>query len=734
MSNKKLPTRNFPSGKPLENRMLESVGGPDTIRTKIVGDTMLKTRAGNPEFTEIKKPPIVVSNRTFVFKHIGAVLGRIANKFGAGLKVLVESFSVEHGNYTVLPVASKSQGLWRDVVRIDGTSIRLNNAVATFLPTTIVDLGRTAVPWVARYTNTCDDDASRSTLFVASERKVSSIHTDGTEKSVFVVSSVGSHAAVSSAGISAKDGVFTFYGSTITMYAKDAPFSALSLFSKVTATLVTPYLSETTYNAVNRALRDGNYNGPFNFAVTWTNPVNTSSGAYSYPGEKPPPYALSRASVEGFLEGQGPPWFYGFNVSYSPYYDYDLFYGTGTKTQTISSGTSSGSVGQYGYDGSPVALSLVANLTGNYLYEDRAANAYYGYVNWPNTAGAGDMDGGGENLEEVTSSLLTEVRLSTPFSDLFDCSVSITEEQKIGVVSHPGPLLSQKPNPYNFTANNVGYSGSEQGALDAIASIEADPAPHGFSDIHYYACGQGLGTDTNYYSKITEVVFSIKTKDHVFADVDENVFLTLDASLDGVQHTAQTGPNLGDITTTNNYVLTVSFTLKYNGGTFSFPVFSGTMPQSPTFHTLAIGTLVWGGNYHACLKPTPVFSPPFMSQSNCPYIAYTTSAEIARGATPEIYVDFKLFPRRYEGFSPVDLYSGDVHFVPHHFLLLYRQYIGQENFVTNSYTRNINFWENVLFPTGIPFKVQFANGIKGVWQSQLGVGYTGHPSMEITRI
>ena len=70
---------------------------------------MLKTRGGNPEFTEIKKPPIVVSNRTFVFKHIGEVLGRIANKFGAGLKVLVESFSVEHGNYTVLPVASKSQ-------------------------------------------------------------------------------------------------------------------------------------------------------------------------------------------------------------------------------------------------------------------------------------------------------------------------------------------------------------------------------------------------------------------------------------------------------------------------------------------------------------------------------------------------------------------------------------------------------------------------------------------------
>ena len=160
-------------------------------------------------------------------------------------------------------------------------------------------------------------------LFVASERKVSSIPPDGTEKSVFVVNPLAPHAAVSSSRYLCKRTEYSRFTVAPSMYAKDARSAHCPYLVKVTATLVTPYLSETTYNAVNRALRDGNYNGPFNFAVTWTNPVNTSKRGVLISG-KNHHHMLLADVCRRFLEGQGPPW--GFNVSYSPYYDYGLLW------------------------------------------------------------------------------------------------------------------------------------------------------------------------------------------------------------------------------------------------------------------------------------------------------------------------------------------------------------------------------------------------------------------------
>lgn len=57
-----LPTRDGePAGKSIEGRMLQSVGGPSGIRTKILntpeGEVMLRTRNGFPEFTLKKKIP-----------------------------------------------------------------------------------------------------------------------------------------------------------------------------------------------------------------------------------------------------------------------------------------------------------------------------------------------------------------------------------------------------------------------------------------------------------------------------------------------------------------------------------------------------------------------------------------------------------------------------------------------------------------------------------------------------
>ena len=292
----------------------------------------------------------------------------------------------------------------------------------------------------------------------------------------------------------------------------------------------------------------------------------------------------------------------------------------------------------------------------------------------------------------MTSSLLTEVRYH-PFSGLFDCCIDNRGAEDQCYLS-PRPFAFTKKSIQLYHPNNVGYSGSEQGALDAIASIEADPAPHGFSDIHYYACGQDSAQTLTTTRRSQKWFFSIRRKDHVFADVDENVFLTLDASLDGVQHTAQTGPNLGDITTTNNYVLTVSFTpQKYNGGTFSFPVFSGTMPQSRTFHSCYRNTRVGWKLSRLFETYACVLTAVRKSRKQLP-IHCVTSAEIARERRLKILSTSKLFPRRYEGFSvdctPVTCTS---------FLTTFCFCIASTSgrrISSPTATRNINFWENVM--------------------------------------
>lgn len=296
------------SGKSEENRMLDSVGGPNTIRTKIVqtpeGELMLRTRGGFPEFTLTKKTAQNVVARTFVFRQIGSNLGVIANRFGTGMKVLVRNFVIGVVCYAVGALKSIQQGGWFDVLRINDLVVKLNGKAPTPVVATVPSYDTTALPYIAAYSASCVGDATRSPLFIAHNRAVSSIGTDGIEKSAVTVSGSGTHAAQSSAGIQYHSpGEFHFYGVTIDFaLSEDTPWQATVAWSKILASADSPYLSEGDYANAVIALRASSATSADNFAVVYTHGATQSVGS----GSNAPivkPYKIGRSGMVAYYTG-----------------------------------------------------------------------------------------------------------------------------------------------------------------------------------------------------------------------------------------------------------------------------------------------------------------------------------------------------------------------------------------------------------------------------------------------
>ena len=145
---------------------------------------------------------------------------------------------------------------------------------------------------------------------------------------------------------------------------------------------------------------------------------------------------------------------------------------------------------------------------------------------------------------------------------------------------------------------------------------------------------------------------------------------------------------------------------------------------------------------HKGYLPPPIFNPRFMSQGNCPFIAYTTKLEEAGGATPEIYLDMKVLIMRYEDLesgtfnetSEFDdgLEDGLVKYTPHQFIQVHNKFICGETVLYGALVTNKSVWSTVFPAT--PTRLQFYNGIKGAVSTKLGASFSGDPLIEISRI
>lgn len=229
--------------------------------------------------------------------------------------------------------------------------------------------------------------------------------------------------------------------------------------------------------------------------------------------------------------------------------------------------------------------------------------------------------------------------------------------------------------------------------------------------------------------------------DYIYADFDEGVFLSLESYMWGRESWVTDSAYSIDGGCTIQWVLEIRGTRHVFPHHVAMPLLdtpinpaSPTMPCVPLhfsmhhygegWRTFAGFTYVFGG-----LWPVPMINAPFMSQANCPYIAYTTRAEEAAGATPEFYLDIEISPKRY--YLTAADYGGSPRC--HQFVSLFMFFLQTYNSIDLIPIRNADLWD-VIFPPNNPMRIQFCNGVKGPWADKLGSNYANNPKMEITRI
>ena len=272
-------------GKALENKMLDAVGGANSIRTRIIGNTMLRTRGGFPEFTTLKEPVIIESaSRTFVFRNIGATTGVVANRDGSGMKVAKTLGEIGNSSYLVLDVRTDASTLWFDVLRWESTSALLNAKTAPFIPGTlpsITSLGPSNLPVIVSRATPLAGGATRSPVMVAvsdpAGRKVVSIGVDGSEVSQVVPSNSGSYRAACSSEVGMSDGGYQYSGMSYTT-TSGAVSKFRTFCSTITVTPTSPYIEETAVSNTEVDIdQDHGYGWPSLNRYRAATPVETGS-------------------------------------------------------------------------------------------------------------------------------------------------------------------------------------------------------------------------------------------------------------------------------------------------------------------------------------------------------------------------------------------------------------------------------------------------------------------------
>jgi len=648
------PTRTGVVGTSEESRMLQSVGGANTIRTKIIqnpdgSETMLRTRGGNPEFTVTKKVIPLPTTRTFVFRQLGSSLAVIANRFGSGMKVLVRGLACGVVNYAVGAVRTDTQGGWKDVWRINDLDFKINGKTPAPVTAVVPSYGSTALPYVAAYQTACTGDATRSPLFITHDSSVASIATDGTEKSALSVSVAGDFQVGSSAGIQSSNGSFSFYGATpvYVAYSTDVrqPLSSLrTAWGKISATLVAPWLSEVGADSRYVANPAGGF---MDFSAVTVAPC----------------YSTGTQTIVDTSDSTDPDHMTTNVVTTDPH--------TATPFDLSDKYYSASDLNVH-YTGVATVINKVRTQLGTYD------------VQW--------LTSPTRKQESVTSSDTTIENV--------DQTVKITSASL-------GDLVSVR------VQSDVNYAHSSNRVYIGATTISGSEAYTGGSSKHILAT----------------------SKDFIFADIDEEVYLYALCGVDlALEFTNAAVPTV---------VLTGGISLKYvleiRGAIYEFDiasyVWTGTYGDSSAWWPPMTNPSTMA-DILALLNPAAIYAPMYASQGNCPFVAYTTKAEEAAGATPEIYVDMAILAIQPSRFYPStqEVIGGVIRFSPFNCFAMLPYYLTgfAPGLGYSAYSSRPPV--STLFPPDQPSKVQFANGIKGVWQSQLGEGFTGYPSMEITRI
>lgn len=725
--------------------------GLTTRRNKVLpeadADTPIPARIGlgPPKLNDSTSE---VEARTFLFSLYNGTSATLANRVpgSAAMKIVALNIAVNAATYCIGRL-NTYLSKWRDCWRIDGLTFGINGDV----PHPAVDMGvvpaheRSALPYVANdgdYYPTCIGDATRSTVFIGKAEEsltpiVQSISTTGTMKSSITGTNVA-NSSWSAAGIrldAAED--FRIYGMGVS-HSNDAVFTILPTWSTIRASRATPYLQELGYGAVSPViLRANPYIDSYN-AVNHNPALNVHTSAGYSISPTLCPFYISPTIVNRVPTG-APNW----NMTWGERYDilYNLlstdYIGAGGEAaiQRTASYIYSidNSIPSYAYIGADIEMSLQATLGVNYTSRRKNATKYYPYA----TGGNPTQFSGGFVIDAAANATITTtVKLTSALAALgyFTDIVCIFSGSYVHYYNYV-PTVVSIPLLGSTTNYNVAY-GNEAAQN---AGIAAQDTP-GYNKIPAMTV---LSTPAGTRSATRSRVLTAKTRDHVYADIDEAIYLTLDAVLTFTRHETYDFV-AGAWSATDTYNLTLKYVLDVRGTKTDFSVYDGAGFSSPIIDIASVASgdsnidpvENWHTEYHPGYKPPPVLSPPFLAQGNCPYIAYTTAAEEAAGAAPELYLDISIKILKYSTFTGTRYSTGVVPLVPHQFLAMFRRYIGGEeksNYPTYPLAQNSTFWDT-LFPVATPFRIQFANGVPGAWNTVLGDPFASNPKTEITRI
>lgn len=725
-----------------ENRMIKAVGGEDGIRTKIQinpdgSTTMLRTRGGSPEFTTTKPrpkpvvtPPEPKPDRTFLFRAFeysapGVVKTAVlANRKGSGMQVV--STTTESGYdscYNVAPTISTSglyktlnNATWRDVWRIFNKKLFINGHPAvTAQETTTARYGPNHIPYIHQfggsYISANPNAPLQSLVYVGGNTEVftgvCAIKKDGTETVKVVPHAYGTTYAPQAgmiAGLSVDSaGVYRFFGNDLQFFTYDNQYRVLYLsWSKITTSLVAPYVTETAYGE--------ELFGPQGKVLGVTPNINDAITVSSYPVADPPLGSAGGTLTDTSLmnkvschythsELDIPYAFIGSDVemrlSKTIDHHYDRRWGAARKSLTFD--------------------TLVFNVGQQACFAGTTTTA----MGDPWDYGGGDYGG-------VRNTVSTVALDATGLKRLFELTASSSGGNRV---------LGYWAKIFNKVKDHT-PCGYEYPSEDVFVS---DP----------------FGTD----AASASMSILIKTCDYVYADQQEEVFITFETLI--------SCSRTGEYAELNNGTITAKYVLSVRGVDHEFPVVVGVIPAeawgtfnenvyspkwAPTYALAATPSGLGGsytgggGQYFAGYKPPPIFNPLFMHQGNCPNIAYTTKAEEAAGATPEFYLDMELLPRPYIytlGGEEDPNYAATYMFTPAQFHKAYYKAImfettyeggeGPDVGVLNGAYENGELpWARHLFPypgSGAT-RLQFCNGVIGPWGSKIG-NYFPDPAQHI---
>jgi len=695
----------------------------------------------------------VIEDRPFVFSLIGGLSGIIASRVKTtnSIRVIRTNLLVKNASYFVAAIKT-GISLWLDTWRVD--TVPATPSLKTFLvdglvnvifPATVPTYDRSMVPLAlpvgSAYQTSVTGDATRSTLVIGfsstTRRGVAALNLDGTEKSITNPPNLSDYERRSTAGLyPLADGTFLFIGGRLVLNTTSgAPSDVFSTWAKIKATLTTPWLTVLASGQDESDPYPAALSLLFDFTVSpsssdWykSGSVNSVTAAYGYT----------------YHEGSDNPgvttWLILF-PDVSKKYGLSFLGWTGVDHYTKATSVNVTRVWE-AYNGSGLKMSVSASAIGSASYSYFNGEEVWSYTNpWPTPHPGGGCKPFAGSAQNGSSSIVTTNTVDVQsLRRVLDITATVTTArsgQTAIVLTGSTELDFGNYYDYRVTYNNTDpqlpidqayYSGIEGAIRTGLGAT------------------QTLVTQNVEWVDLFAVTLVAKSVDYIFSDPGENIHLTLEARLDFAFNRRLTsslefgtGGTETDTSTTTLKTLVVKYVLSVRGATYEFEQYNGSGFTDPKVYTYNVNT---GGEstreaaYHKAWEPTLLFSPPFMTQGNCPWIGYTTLAEEAAGAAHQIYVDISLLPMPYISLPTVDddLYTGTVKFCPHQFIHIFTKYIQGQNPVTNAVPNNTNFWTTGLFPTVSPKRIQFCNGQPGPWQSALGSMFSANQPAEITRI